>query len=88
MVFLTAIPTMVSVALEWLGIIDPTNIGRALCALPFGAATAWIFVESLRAEARQGRIPDPGVRIGFVDNGLPRRSASTKAGMRYHQEGK
>jgi uncharacterized membrane protein len=64
-VLVAALPTVVSLALEWFGIIDPTNVGRALCALPFGAATGWIFVQSLRAEAREERTPNPGVRIAI-----------------------
>jgi uncharacterized membrane protein len=51
---LASIPTVLSVLLEWSGIIDPTNVGRALCALPLGATAAWIFVESLRREATAG----------------------------------
>jgi uncharacterized membrane protein len=51
-VVLAAIPTALSVILEWTGILDPTNLGRFLCALPLGAGAAWIFVQALRAEAR------------------------------------
>ena len=58
---LASFPTVLSVVLEWTAGVDPTNVGRALCALPLGASAAWIFVQSLRAEAR--RIPDPGSRI-------------------------
>ena len=48
-----ALPTALSVILEWGGIVDPTNVGRALCALPLGASAGWIFVQSLRAEAAE-----------------------------------
>jgi len=58
---LASIPTVLSVILEWTALVDPTNVGRALCALPVGASAAWIFVQSLRAEARP--IPDPRSRI-------------------------
>ena len=51
MLLLAAIPTALTLVLEWGGVVDPSNVGRALCALPLGAAAAWIFVQSLRAEA-------------------------------------
>jgi uncharacterized membrane protein len=60
-VLLASIPTVLSVILEWTGVVDPTNVGRALCALPLGGSAAWIFVQSLRAEGRQ--IPYPGTRV-------------------------
>ena len=60
---LAAIPTALSAVLEWSGVLDPSNLGRALCALPLGATAAWIFVQSLRAEARVDRIPETGSRI-------------------------
>ena len=53
---LASVPTALSVILEWIGGIDPTNRGRFLCALPIGGAAAWIFVQSLRAEAN--RMPE------------------------------
>ena len=55
-----SIPTVLSAVLEWSGLADPTNIGRALCALPLGGTAAWVFVQSLRAEARSAnsRTPD------------------------------
>jgi uncharacterized membrane protein len=46
-----AVPTAVTVSLEFLGLIHPTNLVRAWSALPLGAAAAWIFVRSLRADA-------------------------------------
>ena len=46
-----AIPTLVSVAVEWGGLMQPGNGVRALAALPVGAACGWIFVRLLRAEA-------------------------------------
>ena len=45
-----SIPTALSVVIEWSGLWYPSNLGRALCALPLGAAAAWIFVQSLRAK--------------------------------------
>jgi uncharacterized membrane protein len=46
-----ATPTLVSVAVEWGGLMQPGNGVRALAALPVGAACGWIFVRLLRAEA-------------------------------------
>lgn len=46
-----AVPTAVTVSLEFLELIHPTNLVRAASALPLGTATAWIFVRSLRADA-------------------------------------
>jgi uncharacterized membrane protein len=51
---LAALPTVLSVAIEFFGLAHPSNIVRAVCALPLGVAAGWIFVRSLRAEA-----PDP-----------------------------
>jgi uncharacterized membrane protein len=47
-----AVPTALTVALEVLGLLHPSNLARALCALPLGAAGAWVFVTSLRSERR------------------------------------
>jgi uncharacterized membrane protein len=46
-----ALPTALSILVELSGLVDPSNPGRALCALPLGAAAGWIFVNSLRSEA-------------------------------------
>lgn len=46
-----AIPTALTVSLEFIGLVQPTNLVRATSALPLGAAAAWIFVRSLRADA-------------------------------------
>jgi uncharacterized membrane protein len=48
---LTAAPTVLTVVIEFVGLAHPSNIVRAVCALPLGAAAAWVFVRSLRAEA-------------------------------------
>jgi len=45
-----AIPTALTVSLELLGMASPSNAARALSALPLGAAGAWVFVSSLRAD--------------------------------------
>jgi|RhiMethySRZTD1v2_1073278.scaffolds.fasta_scaffold02623_12 uncharacterized membrane protein len=46
-----AVPTIVTIAVEWAGLAQPGNVGRALAAVPIGAACGWIFVRLLRAEA-------------------------------------
>jgi uncharacterized membrane protein len=51
---LAALPTVLSVTIEFLGLAHLSNTVRAVCALPLGLAAGWIFVLSLRAEA-----PDP-----------------------------
>jgi len=38
---LAALPTLVTLALEWSGALTVTNLWRALAALPLGAAVAW-----------------------------------------------
>ena len=46
-----AVPTIVTIAVEWAGLAQPGNVGRVLAAVPIGAACGWIFVRLLRAEA-------------------------------------
>ena len=50
-----AIPTAVSVALEFIGLLHSSNTLRAMSALPLGAAAGWIFIQSLRAEAAEAQ---------------------------------
>lgn len=52
---IVSIPTALTVSLEFIGIIHPTNVVRAVSALPLGATAAWIFVTSLRADAEARR---------------------------------
>jgi uncharacterized membrane protein len=47
-----AAPTVVTVALEWLGLAYPSNMARAIASLPLGAAAGWVFVRMLLIEAR------------------------------------
>ena len=49
---LAAVPTVATLAIEWIGVADPGNAGRALAALPLGAAAGWLFVRMLRLEAQ------------------------------------
>jgi uncharacterized membrane protein len=46
-----AIPTALTFGVELVGLAYPSNSLRAISALPLGAAAAWVFVQSLRAEA-------------------------------------
>jgi uncharacterized membrane protein len=52
---LAAAPTALTVALEFAGLVHPSNTVRAMCALPLGAAGGWVFIQSLRAEAAEAR---------------------------------
>jgi uncharacterized membrane protein len=47
---IAALPTAATVALEFAGLVFPSNLTRALSAGPLGAAAAWIFIRSLKAE--------------------------------------
>jgi uncharacterized membrane protein len=51
LLFFAAIPTALSIVVEFSGLAQPSNLGRALCAVPLGAAAGWIFVQSLLAES-------------------------------------
>ena len=51
MLLLAALPTAITVALEWWGVAQFSNSTRALASVPLGGAAAWIFVRTLRAEA-------------------------------------
>ena len=53
MLVVAAIPTALTVAVEFAGLLHPSNTIRAMAAIPLGAAAGWIFVRSLRAEASQ-----------------------------------
>jgi uncharacterized membrane protein len=50
-----AIPTALSVALEFSGLLHSSNTLRTISALPLGAAAGWIFIQSLRAEAAEAQ---------------------------------
>ena len=52
---LAAAPTALTVALEFAGLVYPSNTVRAMCGLPLGAAGAWVCIQSLRAEAAEAR---------------------------------
>jgi uncharacterized membrane protein len=65
-----ALPTVLTVSLELVGLAHPSNPIRALSALPLGAAAGWVFVRSLRAETaaaaseRAKRVEPPRVGVG------------------------
>jgi uncharacterized membrane protein len=54
LLILTATPTVITVALEWLRIYDAGNVGRALAAIPLGAAVALVIVGVVDRLANHG----------------------------------
>jgi uncharacterized membrane protein len=48
---LAAIPTALTIPIEWFGVSPLSNAIRAAAALPLGAAAGWVFVRALRSEA-------------------------------------
>jgi uncharacterized membrane protein len=67
-----AVPTALTVALELLGLVHPSNTMRALAALPLGAAAGWAFVRSLRAERLRPRRASGASRAAASGGGAPR----------------
>jgi hypothetical protein len=51
---LAAVPTALTIPVEWLGISSLSNEIRAGAALTLGAAAGWTFIRSLRAEGACG----------------------------------
>ena len=49
---LAALPTVVTLGVEWLGLAGLSNLWRAFAALPLGGAAGWLFVRMLRSEER------------------------------------
>jgi len=49
----TALPTALTFALEVLGLAHPSNMARAIAAIPLGAAGGWIFVKLLAGPAEE-----------------------------------
>ncbi len=47
---ITAMPTALTVAGEWLQLLHPSSAARALAALPLGAAAGWLIVTLMRAD--------------------------------------
>jgi hypothetical protein len=52
---LAAMPTALTVALEWASLLQPGNAGRALAALPLGLLAGWLFAGALGAEQPPAR---------------------------------
>jgi hypothetical protein len=51
---LAALPTAITLAIEWSGAANPGNVLRAIAALPLGAVAGWLFVRMLRVEEQPG----------------------------------
>ena len=49
---LAALPTAVTFALEFAGMLPFSNTARAVAALPLGACAGWVFVSMLRYDSR------------------------------------
>jgi hypothetical protein len=47
---LAATPIAISLAFEWLGLIQTSNVVRLLTAFPLGLAAGWILIGSLIAD--------------------------------------
>jgi uncharacterized membrane protein len=45
-----AVPTAVTLIVEWLGLADPGSVVRFLAALPLGSAAAWVVTNAARSE--------------------------------------
>lgn len=50
-----AVPTVATVGVEWLGLAQPSNLGRMVAAVPLGAVAGWVFVRMLLVEAEDTR---------------------------------
>ena len=49
---LAALPTAVTFALEFAGLMPFSNVARAVAAIPLGLAAGWVFIGLLRYDAR------------------------------------
>jgi uncharacterized membrane protein len=54
LILVAALPTALTLAIEWIGLANPGNAARALAAAPLGAAAGWLFVRLLRVEEQPG----------------------------------
>jgi uncharacterized membrane protein len=68
---LAAVPTAVTVPVEWLGLSSLSNSVRAAAALPLGAAAGWTFVRALRSESACGSSEAPSRRASASGGGAP-----------------
>jgi hypothetical protein len=56
---IAALPTVVTLGLEWLDLAHVTNLDRALAALPLGAAIAFVIVAIVEMPKPQAPSPKP-----------------------------
>lgn len=57
LVGLAAVPTIATIAIEWLGLAPISSLARALAALPLGAAIAFVLVRTTLPESPEsGRV--------------------------------
>ena len=54
--YLAALPTAITVLLEWSGVVGVGNAARAIAALPLGAAVAWAVVSVAPRGVRANRV--------------------------------
>ena len=50
LLLLAALPTILTIPVEWLGLSPLSNVARGTAALPLGAAAGWTFIRALRSE--------------------------------------
>jgi uncharacterized membrane protein len=50
LLLISAVPTALTIPVEWLGLSPLSNAVRAAAAVPLGAAAGWTFVRALRSE--------------------------------------
>lgn len=50
LLLISAVPTALTIPIEWLGLSSLSNAVRAGSAVPLGAAAGWTFVRALRSE--------------------------------------
>jgi uncharacterized membrane protein len=62
---IAALPTVVTLGLEWLDLAHVTNLDRALAALPLGAAIAFVIVAIVEMPKPQAPSPKPSPAIHF-----------------------
>jgi len=55
-VAIAAIPTAITLVIEWLGVAHPSNLVRFVAALPLGAAVAWLLVRTAAGSRRSDRV--------------------------------
>ena len=55
-VALAAVPTLLTLGIEWSGLADPGNLVRSAAALPLGMAIALVLVETAAEPAKSDRV--------------------------------